>query len=136
MSLGVNEESHFVNLARALKRDDWLSDSRYAKRVTRKKHASQLAEEIEGELSGKSATEWEPILQSAGVPSARLRSLPEALESEQVKARGYVQTTDDQIDVPTLPFRIGGADAYRSVCAAPAIGEHTEEIIEWLESVQ
>lgn len=136
MSLGVNEESHFVNLARALKRDDWLSDSRYAKGVTRKKHASQLAEEIEAELSGKSATEWEPILQSAGVPSARLRSLPEALESEQVKARGYVQTTDDQIDVPTLPFRIGGADAYRSVCAAPAIGEHTEEIIEWLESGQ
>ena len=29
-----------------------------------------------------------------------------------------------------------GADAYRSVCAAPAIGEHTEEIIEWLESGQ
>ncbi len=134
MSLGVNEEAHFISLARALKRDDWLSDSRYAQREARKLNASQLAEEIEAELATKTAIEWEPLLQSAGVPSARLRSLPEALQSEQVKARGYVQTTDDQVHVPTLPFRINGADVYRPVGAAPALGEHTDEIIEWLES--
>lgn len=134
MSLGVNEESHFIALAKALGREEWLSDSRFAKREERKAHSAQLATEIENKLAQKTAREWEPVLQHAGVPSARLRSLPEALNSAQVKARGFVQTTDDAIDVPTLPFRLGGADAYRPQSNAPKTGEHSDEILEWLAS--
>ena len=134
MSMGVNEESHFANLAKALGREDWLSDSKYAQRSERKAHASELAGEIETELAKKTAEEWEPILQSAGVPSARLRSLPDALASPQVQMRGFVQKTDDGVDVPTLPFRLGGVGAYQPSSNAPALGEHTEEIIQWLET--
>ncbi len=135
MSLGVNEESHFKSLASALDREDWLSDPRFAQRDARKRHASELGSEIEVELAKKTAEDWEPILQTAGVPSARLRSLPEALSSDQVTTRGYVQTTDDGVDVPTLPFRIGGVKAYRPVSNAPTKGEHSAEIIDWLGSV-
>lgn len=134
MSLGVNEESHFVNLAKALGRQDWLEDPRYAAREVRKQNASELATEIEEELAKRTAKEWEPILQSAGVPSARLRSLPEALESQQVKSRGFVQTTDDGVSVPTLPFRLGGAQTYRPSSPAPTIGEHSDEITQWLST--
>jgi len=134
MSLGVNEESHFISLAKALGRHDWLDDPRYAARDTRNKNASELAAEIEVELDKKTAKEWEPILQSAGVPSARLRSLPEALDSQQVKARGFVQTTDDGVSVPTLPFRLGGAQTYRPSSPAPTIGEHSDEITQWLST--
>ncbi|OED37529.1 carnitine dehydratase [Chromatiales bacterium (ex Bugula neritina AB1)] len=136
MSLGVNEESHFEYLANALGRTDWLSDARFAQRSIRKANATALATEIEHELATKTAQEWEPILQSAGVPSARLRSLPEALSSDQVKDRGFVQTTDDGIAVPTLPFRIGGADAYAPNSTAPVNGEHSAEIAAWLESLK
>ncbi len=132
MSMGVNEESHFISLAKALNRDDWLSDNRFAQRDARKANAAELSAEIEAELKTKTAEEWEPILQTAGVPSARLRSLPEALASEQVKSRGFVQTTDDGINVPTLPFRIGGADAYAPSSNAPTVGEQSSEIADWL----
>lgn len=133
MSLGVNEESHFVSLAKALGRADWLDDPRYAQRDARKANASELAQEIEVELLKKTAEDWEPILQSAGVPSARLRSLPEALASEHVQSRGYVQTLEDGVQVPTLPFRLGGASAYAPRSPAPTLGEHTAEISAWLE---
>ncbi|MBX2883154.1 MAG: CoA transferase [Granulosicoccus sp.] len=132
MSLGVNEESHFYNLARALAREDWLSDERYTERETRKIYASELAAEIEAELARKTAQDWEPILQSAGVPAARLRTLPEALASEQVQSRGFVQTTSDGVEVPTLPFRIGGAGAYAPALPAPTKGEHNHEVEKWL----
>ncbi len=135
MSLGVNEESHFKSLADALGRHDWLSDPQYAEREQRKKHASELAAEIESELAKRTSVEWEPILQSAGVPCARLRSLPEALASPQVTARGFIQSTDDGVEVPTLPFRLGGADAYPLSSNAPTHGEHNEEIAEWLNSL-
>jgi len=134
LSLGVNEESHFINLATALGRQDWLNDPRFAQRDERKINASELATQISTELLSKTALEWESVLQSAGVPSARLRSLPEALDSEQVKQRGFVQTTDDGIAVPTLPFRLGGAGAYKPVSDAPTIGEHNVEIKQWLSS--
>ena len=134
MSLGVNEESQFISLAKALDREDWLNDPRFVQRDARKAHAAELSAEIETELRRKTAKEWEPILQSAGVPSARLRSLPEALESAQVKSRGFVQTTNDGINVPTLPFRIGGAANYPPISNAPEKGEHNEEIVNWLNS--
>ena len=130
MSLGVNEESHFLNLAEALGREDWLSDKRFAERRERKKHAAELASQIETELGRKTAIEWEPVLQEAGVPSARLRSLPDALASPQVKSRGFVQTTEDGIDVPTLPFRLAGALAYPPASNPPVKGEHNKEIAE------
>jgi len=134
MSLGVNEESHFVSLAKALGREDWLTDPRFIQRDTRKHNASELAAEIESILATKTAEEWEPVLQSAGVPSARLRSLPEALQSPQVKQRGFVQTADDGIEMPTLPFRMGGAKCYRPSSAAPIHGEHSDEITDWLQA--
>ena len=136
MSLGVNEESHFRSLAKALNREDWMSDPRFAEREARKANASELSQEIKAELAKNTAKEWETVLQSAGVPAARLRSLPEALDSSQIKTRGFVQTTEDGVEVPTLPFRLGDAKSYAPVSKAPALGEHTTEIIDWLNSVQ
>ena len=127
-----NEESHFVSLAAALGRDDWLTDTRYAQREQRKAHTAELAGEIERELAKKTATEWEPLLQQAGVPSARLRGMYEALDSEQVKLRGFVQDAGDGTAVPTLPFRLGHAPAYPPSRPAPVNGEHTEELLQWL----
>jgi crotonobetainyl-CoA:carnitine CoA-transferase CaiB-like acyl-CoA transferase len=133
ISLGVNEESHFHSLAQALDRGDWQSDPRFAERGARQANATDLAAEIQEVLAKKTAEEWEPILQCAGVPAARLRSLPEALASEQAKARGYVQTLDDGVKVPTLPFRLGGADGYAPKSNAPHLGQHNSEIFEWLD---
>ena len=133
MSLGVNEESHFQNLSEALGRADWLSDPRFAERAQRKAHAAELVTELEAELVKKTAEEWEPLLQSAGVPCARLRSMPEALASQQVQERGFVQQLPDGTNVPTLPFRLGGAAAYPPSSSAPKQGEHSDEIRRWLE---
>jgi hypothetical protein len=132
ISLGVNEEAHFRNLARALGRDDWLGDARFGEREARKAHADALAAEIEAELAKRTAEEWEPILQGAGVPSARLRTMPEALASEQVRTRGFVQSLPTGVAVPTLPFRLGGAPNYAPKSGAPTHGEHSAEIADWL----
>ena len=133
MSLGVNEESHFRSLATALGKEEWLTDPRFSERAARKKYAEDLVAELEAELAKRTAHDWEPVLQSAGVPCARLRGLPEALASMQVRERGFVQTLDDGVDVPTLPFRLGGVSAYAPSRAAPLHDQHGDEIIEWLD---
>jgi crotonobetainyl-CoA:carnitine CoA-transferase CaiB-like acyl-CoA transferase len=86
-------------------------------------------------LQQKTAAEWEPILQGAGVPCARLRTLPEALESEQVQTRGFIQTLSDGTKVPTLPFRIGGAKAYPPSTDAPSLGADNDAFDEILAAI-
>ena len=132
LSLGVNEEAHFHALARAFGKDSWLVDQRYQQREARKIHASELALEIETILSQKTADEWEAILQTAGVPCAKLRSLPEALASDQVKARGFIQTLADGTRVPTLPFRIGGEHSYAPDGIPPKLGADNAWLQTWL----
>ena len=134
MSLGVNEEAHFTALAKGLGRPDWLDDHRYAERSARKAHADTLCSEIEAALATKTAQEWEPILQGHGVPCARLRTLPEALASDQVQARGFVQRTQTGVDVPTLPFRIGQAASYPPRSDAPQLGADTDALKRWLSA--
>jgi len=135
ISLGVNEEAHFQSLARSLGCGHWLDDSRFSKPAARKKHAADLVAAIEEKLLEKDAVEWEAILQQNGVPAARLRSLPEALASEQVEARGFVQTTDDGIQVPTVPFRLGGAAHYAPSSDAPKLGQNSIDVKAWLKDL-
>lgn len=133
ISLGVNEDSHFDALARALGRLDWLNDPDFANSPARKANAARLVGQIEAILMTKTAAEWEPILQGHGVPAAKVQTLPEVLESPQVKARGFVQRLEDGTQVPTLPFRLGGAGAYRPSRPAPRHGEHTQEVADWVK---
>ena len=135
ISLGVNEESHFENLARALECEHWLNDPRFAKRDARKQNSDHLVLELENELLKKDAGELETILQTHGVPAARLRSLPEALESDHVVARGFVQKTEDGFRVPTLTFRLAGVAHYAPSSKAPELGEHTNEVKAWLDDL-
>ena len=135
LSLGVNEETHFERLAHGLGREDWLEDDRFAAPSARKKHASALVAELEDELLKKTAAQWERLLQSKGVPCARLRTLPEALASEQVVKRGFIQTLPDGTKVPTLPFRIGTSAPYGSETNVPPIGAHNEAVFAWLDSL-
>jgi crotonobetainyl-CoA:carnitine CoA-transferase CaiB-like acyl-CoA transferase len=112
-----------------------LDDPRFSKPDARKKHAAELVVEIENKLLKKDAAEWETILQQNGVPAARLRSLPEALASDQVVARGFVQTTDDGVQVPTLPFRLGRAAHYAPSSHAPKLGENSIDVKAWLDEL-
>lgn len=136
ISLGVNEESHFESLARALGRVDWLTDTRYASRARRVEHAEKFAEELERELKKHHATEIDVKLQDAGVPAARLRTLPEALASDQVKGRQFIHTDPATgLQTPTLPFRLFGATAHIPNRSAPHHGADTEAVEAWLEKL-
>ena len=120
LSLGVNEEEQFHRLARALGRRDWLKDARFAERTARKGNAEALQGEIEAALLARTADEWEALLLAAGVPAAKVRTLPESLATEQVAARGFLHDGPD-VTRPTLPFRIGGAAVHAADGAAPEL---------------
>lgn len=89
ISLGVNEETQFHALAHALGQSQWLTDPRFADAQARDCNGAALGKMISDVLSTRAAAEWEHVLIAAGVPCARLRTLPEALDLPPAIQRGF-----------------------------------------------
>jgi crotonobetainyl-CoA:carnitine CoA-transferase CaiB-like acyl-CoA transferase len=61
----------------------------------------------------KPATQWEALLDEAGVPASRVRKLSETLAEGQPQARGMLQTLtvgaeQTQVSLPGIGFRMNG----------------------------
>ena len=141
ISLGVNEEHQFKALCQALGRAEWIQDPRFANRAVRNANRQVLLDELESILMQRSASEWETVLGDAGVPAAKVATLPEALESAQAKARDPLQRfeldgfTDRIIQPPSLPFLFNGQRPSNPLPPSKR-GEHSTAILQELGYTQ
>lgn len=135
VSLGVNEEHQFTALCQALEKSQWLEDPRFSTQQERDTNRQALLSELETVLATRTASEWETILGDAGVPVARVNTLPEALDSSQSFFRKPLhrfkidQFPDRDIQMPTLPFVLNGLRPTPEL-PPPRRGEHSIAILE------
>jgi len=84
-------------------------------------------------LMNRSAMEWEALFNRAHVPAAKVRSLHETLQEEQLKYRGVLQSTNRQTDGNPSLFPVTAfsyAHGTPSVDSAPpTLGQHTKEVL-------
>ena len=77
-------------------------------------------------------SEWNQHLQEAGIPAGEVRSLSEALYSEDVRDRGLVTRVPHPkvgwLPNIALPLRLSDTPLADPV-AGPALGQHTEEVL-------
>lgn len=75
---------------------------------------------------------WLARLARANIPAGAVRSLPEALESREMKARGLISQiphpTAGQAPNVALPLHFSATPMVPPV-AAPALGQHTDEVL-------
>jgi crotonobetainyl-CoA:carnitine CoA-transferase CaiB-like acyl-CoA transferase len=102
LNIAANRQTQFEKLCGAVGRTDLITDPRFADREARKRHRDALNDELNQALSSRTAAEWEQILPGAGVPAARILSVPQAVESEQLAHRGFF--TD--VPFPADPARV------------------------------
>jgi crotonobetainyl-CoA:carnitine CoA-transferase CaiB-like acyl-CoA transferase len=132
LNIAANQQRQFETLCALVDRPELATDPRFADRESRKRHRAELNEELNTALRGRTAAEWERILGRAGVPAARIATVPQALELEQLRHRGFV--TD-------LPFpggsartlRVAGSgvlhdgEPLRPVTPPPVLGQENDE---------
>jgi crotonobetainyl-CoA:carnitine CoA-transferase CaiB-like acyl-CoA transferase len=132
LNIAANRQQQFEVLCRLLGRDDLITDERFTNREARKANRAALNHEINSALQHRPALEWERLLSEAGVPAARILSVPQAVELEQLHVRGFL--TD-------LPFpgdsrrtlRVSGNGVHlnggplRPTSPPPLLGEHNIE---------
>ena len=134
INIAANKQEQFEALAKAVGREDLVSDARFAGREERKRNRAALTHELEQALAKRPAAEWETLLNRVGVPAGRVLSVPEALDAPQIRHRELLQTFPavDGVDRPVTVARAGFkmSSGNPGVAAPPPrLGEHTDEIL-------
>lgn len=136
INIAANKQEQFVTLCRLLDRDDLVTDARFATREARKANREALNREIADGLRRHPAIEWEELLSREGVPAARVLTVPEMVELDQLEARHFF--TDVTFPGPGEPGRTlrlsgNGVVVDGEPCAPeappPTLGEHTDEVL-------
>jgi crotonobetainyl-CoA:carnitine CoA-transferase CaiB-like acyl-CoA transferase len=134
LNIAANKQEQFETLMHLIERPHLARDPRFAGREARKQHRRELTREIEDALAARPACEWESALNRAGVPAGRVVSVPEALDSAQVRSRGLLKTFDDvpgvgrPVTVARAGFRLSGGDPDPQT-PPPALGADTESVL-------
>src|SRR6185369_12400172 len=79
LNIAANRQEQFATLCDLLGRGDLLTDPRFADREVRKLHREELNRELNKALGARPAQEWELLLSAAGVPAARILTVPQAV---------------------------------------------------------
>ncbi|HEU5470728.1 MAG TPA: CoA transferase [Actinophytocola sp.] len=132
LNIAANRQAQFEKLCDLVGRSDLITDPRFADREARKHNREALNRELNRALSVRTAAEWERILPAAGVPAARILSVPQAVESEQLAHRGFFT----ELPFPGDPARVVRAsgngvlvdgEPLRPSGPPPVLGEHNAD---------
>ena len=114
-------------------------DERFATIPDRSARRTELTEAIERALAADTRDNWLARLAEAGIPAGAIRTIDEVYEWAQTRSQGLVIEVDHaqlgRIELPGPPVRFEGA-APREHTAPPALGQHTESVLAWLDEVE
>lgn len=134
LNIAANKQEQFVALAKAVGREDLVSDQRFAARESRKQNRAALTLELESALQAKTAEHWETVFTRLGIPAGRVLSVPEALDTPQVRHRQLLQTFADTpglgrpVTLTRAGFKMSKGDPEVS-SPPPQLGQHTNEVL-------
>jgi crotonobetainyl-CoA:carnitine CoA-transferase CaiB-like acyl-CoA transferase len=89
LNIAANRQEQFLTLCRLIDRPDLITDPRFADPEARKRHRDELNQQLNQALRRRTALEWEQTLAAAGVPAARILTVPQAVELAQLAHRGF-----------------------------------------------
>ncbi|MBV1693254.1 MAG: CoA transferase [Hyphomicrobiales bacterium] len=131
VNVAVASERSFQNFAAAAGRLDWISDPRFAKYMDRRANWATLMDECEAWSTAISSAECLAAFERHEVPAAAYRTVREALADPQIAHRAAMATVEDAggtFKALLPPFRMSRSHVATG-SHAPALGEHTSEVI-------
>jgi crotonobetainyl-CoA:carnitine CoA-transferase CaiB-like acyl-CoA transferase len=131
IAVAAGNDGLFRALCAVIGREDLPADKRFATNAARVEHRRELIPELQGVLRERRADEWVELLDAAGVPVGKVRSVPEAIEA--AAAAGRPATV--RVEHPTIGALelvgspIWGPTESSPPAPPPLLGEHTAEVL-------
>ena len=134
--LACGTNNLFERLCRnALERPELLDDERFRSNVERLANRDMLMALLEDIFAEESLGHWTAKFRAAGVPAGPVRTVSEAMESDEVKERDMVVTvphrTAGEVRLVGSPFKLSETPVVDPV-APPLLGQHTEDVLRGL----
>jgi crotonobetainyl-CoA:carnitine CoA-transferase CaiB-like acyl-CoA transferase len=132
MTVAALTDRQWAGLARAAERPEWLEDERFKTSALRQKNIDARLELTQEALLARPATEWLERLTAVGVPCAPVLTRNEVIRHPHVRELGIVVETEHPAAGRLRQARAAArfsrtpAEIRRG---APALGEHTREIL-------
>lgn len=122
----------FWDRLRAALDDGRLSNQRFVDFDARNRNREELIDILDDIFATRSAREWLDVLSEAGVPTGPVRTVEEALTSEETQSRSLIIEVEHDglgtIRQLRSPVRVGGSEGETHL-QAPARGEHQDQIL-------
>ena len=115
-------------------RPELKDDSRFVTNADRVVNRAELVDELNQVFGTVSVAHWVEVLNAAGVPTGPVRTIDQVFESEEGRSVLDVILDPSRGGIPMVrsPIRLDGTS--RPPTPPPDLGEHTEEIRQWVES--
>ena len=130
--VGVGSESLWRTFCGSIGRPELADDARFRTNADRVSRYAALSETLAPILRARATADWLALWEEAGIPGGRVRSVGEALDGEQVAARGLLV----EIDHPKVgKARFVGSPIHLDASTRsarrppPAVGQHTDEVL-------
>jgi crotonobetainyl-CoA:carnitine CoA-transferase CaiB-like acyl-CoA transferase len=108
-------------------------DPRFATHGSRAEHVDSVYEELGRMLGERTTAEWQVLLDAADVPNMPMNSPADLLENPQHVATGFIRTvehpTEGTLRMPGQPTRWGATPLDSQPRPAPALGQHTRDVL-------
>jgi crotonobetainyl-CoA:carnitine CoA-transferase CaiB-like acyl-CoA transferase len=132
LTLGVANNSLYERFCAAVGRPELAKDARFDTEAKRVANRETLNPILNAELGKRSAAEWLTLLDKAGVPAGKIKTVAEVCESAHLKARGMVVALPHpkagSVTMMGVPIRLWDTPGAARV-APPLLGQHTDEVL-------
>jgi crotonobetainyl-CoA:carnitine CoA-transferase CaiB-like acyl-CoA transferase len=130
--VGVGNDALWRTFCEAVDHKQLAADPSFETNAQRVRNYDALRSRLAPLLRARPVSEWLRRLEAAGVPCGRVRTVAEALDSEQVEARGLLlEVAHPKVGTGRYigsPIHLTGAGR-GSHRPPPLLGEHTEEVL-------
>lgn len=130
--LAVYTEEFWKKFVKAMNKEDWATDQRFATNESRVKNRELLISTIQHELSRKKVDEWVDIFNTHDIPHAPVLNIENALNHPQIKERNLIKDIHHPLygDFSHVGTPIHYTNApLNNNSAPPILGENTEEVL-------
>ena len=131
----VGNQRLWESFVKTLGREELNDDARFADMKNRNQHPAELKAIIEEITRQKNTQEWVEIMEKAGVPCGRIRTIDQVLTDPHVDVREMVvekeHPTAGMIKLTGVPTKLSLTPGEVST-APPTLGQHTTEILKSL----
>jgi crotonobetainyl-CoA:carnitine CoA-transferase CaiB-like acyl-CoA transferase len=132
--VGAFTREFWWNLCRAVDREAWIKDARFATNPARLANRAVLISELEQIFASSPRSEWLAALDAADVPNSPVLELHDAVHTEQVRHNRSIRPLNQDghpVQVAGCPIRVAqwGEDP---ALPAPRLGADTDEVLQSL----